>query len=36
MLSWLRRCRKTAERIDAGADMLIGELRVEAYAEARR
>ena len=35
MLSWLRR-RKTAERIDAEADALIGELGVEAYAEARR
>jgi hypothetical protein len=36
MLSWLRRRRKTAERIDAEADALIGELGVEAYAEARR
>ena len=35
ILSWLRR-RKTAERIDAEADALIGELGVEAYAEARR
>jgi hypothetical protein len=35
MLSWLRR-RKTAERIDAEADALIGELGVEAYAEACR
>jgi hypothetical protein len=36
MLSWLRRRRETAERIDAEADALIGELGVEAYAEARR
>ena len=36
MLTWLRRRRKTAERIDAEADALIGELGVEAYAEARR
>ena len=36
MLSWLRRRRQTAERIDAEADALIGELGVEAYAEARR
>ena len=36
MLSWLRRWRETAERIDAEADALIGELGVEAYAEARR
>jgi hypothetical protein len=36
MLSWLRRCRETAERIDAEADALIGDLGVEAYAEARR
>jgi hypothetical protein len=36
MLSWLRRRRETAERIAAEADMLIGELGVEAYAEARR
>ena len=36
MLSWLRRRRETAERIDAEADVLIGELGVEAYAEARR
>ena len=36
MLSWLRRRRKTAERIDAEADALIDELGVEAYAEARR
>jgi hypothetical protein len=36
MLSWLRRRRETAERIDAEADTLIGELGVEAYAEARR
>jgi hypothetical protein len=35
MLSWLRRRRETAER-DAEADALIGELGVEAYAEARR
>jgi hypothetical protein len=34
MLSWLRRRRETAERIDAGADVLIGELGVGA--EARR
>jgi hypothetical protein len=36
MLSWLRRRRETAERIEAEADALIGELGVEAYAEARR
>jgi hypothetical protein len=36
MLSWLRRRRETAERIDAEADALIGERGVEAYAEARR
>ena len=36
MLSWLRRRRETAERIDAEADALISELGVEAYAEARR
>ena len=36
MLSWLRRRRETAERVDAEADALIGELGVEAYAEARR
>ena len=36
MLSWLRQRRETAERIDAEADALIGELGVEAYAEARR
>jgi hypothetical protein len=36
MLSWLRRRRKTAERIDVEADALIGELGVEAYVEARR
>jgi hypothetical protein len=36
MFSWLRRRRETAERIDAEADALIGELGVEAYAEARR
>ena len=36
MLSWLRRRRETAERIDAEADVLIGELGVGAYAEARR
>jgi hypothetical protein len=36
MLSWLRRRRETAERIDAEADALIGELGVQAYAEARR
>jgi hypothetical protein len=36
MLSWLRRRRETAERIEAEADTLIGELGVEAYAEARR
>jgi hypothetical protein len=36
MLSWLRRRRETAERIDAEADALIGELGVEAYADARR
>ena len=36
MLSWLRRRRETAERIDAEANALIGELGVEAYAEARR
>ena len=35
-LSWLRRRRETAEMIDAEADALIGELGVEAYAEARR
>ena len=36
MLSWLRRRRETAQRIVAEADALIGELGVEAYAEARR
>jgi hypothetical protein len=36
MLPCLRRRRETAERIDAEADALIGELGVEAYAEARR
>ena len=36
MLSWLRRRREIAERIDAEADVLIGELGVDAYAEARR
>jgi hypothetical protein len=37
MFSWLRRRRgERAERIDAEADALIGELGVEAYAEARR
>jgi hypothetical protein len=36
MLSWLRRRRETAERIDPEADALIGELGVEAYAEGRR
>ena len=36
MFSWLRRRREIAERIDAEADALIGELGVEAYAEARR
>jgi hypothetical protein len=36
MLSWLRRRRETAERIDVEADSLIGELGLEAYAEARR
>jgi hypothetical protein len=36
MLSWLRRRRETAERIGAEADVLIAELGVEAYAEARR
>ena len=36
MLSWLRHRCATAERIDAEADALIGELGVEAYAEARR
>jgi hypothetical protein len=36
MLSWLRRRRATAERIDAEADVLIGELGIDAYAEARR
>jgi hypothetical protein len=36
MLSWLRRRREIAERIDSEADVLIGELGVEAYAEARR
>jgi hypothetical protein len=36
MLSWLRRRRETAERIDAEADALICELGVEAYVEARR
>ena len=36
MLSWLRRRRETAERIDAEADALIGELGVEAFVEARR
>jgi hypothetical protein len=35
MLSWLRR-REKLERIDAEAEALIGELGVEAYAEARR
>jgi hypothetical protein len=36
MLFWLRRRRETAERIAAEADALIGELGIEAYAEARR
>jgi hypothetical protein len=36
MFSWLRCRRETAERIDAEADVLIGELGVDAYAEARR
>ena len=36
MLSWLRQRRETAERTDAEADVLIGELGVEAYVEARR
>ena len=36
MLSWLRRRRETAERIEAEADALFGEPGVEAYAEARR
>ena len=36
MLSWLRHRCATAERIDAEADALIGELGIEAYAEARR
>jgi hypothetical protein len=36
MLSWLRRWRETAERIEAEAEMLIAELGFEAYAEARR
>jgi hypothetical protein len=36
MLSWLRRRRETAERIDAEADALIGELGVEAYGARRR
>jgi hypothetical protein len=36
MLSWLRHRRETTERIDAEADALIGELGVEAYADARR
>ncbi len=36
MPSWLRRRRETAERIDAEADALIGDLGVEVYAEARR
>src|SRR4029077_19272975 len=36
MPSWLRRRGERAERIDAEADALIGELGVEAYAEARR
>ena len=36
MLSWPRRRDERAGRIDAEADVLIGELGVEAYAEARR
>ena len=36
MLPWLGRGREAAERIDAEAEALIGELGVEAYAEARR
>ena len=36
MISWLRQRRGTAERIDVEADVLIGELGAEAYAEARR
>jgi hypothetical protein len=36
MLFWLRRRRETAERIDAEADVLFGEVGVEAYAKARR
>jgi hypothetical protein len=36
MLPWLRRRRELAERIDGEAEVLIGELGVEAYAEARR
>jgi hypothetical protein len=36
MLSWMRRRGERAETIDAEADALMGELGVEAYAEARR
>ena len=36
MLSWLRRRREQAERIEAEADALIGDLGNGAYSEARR
>jgi hypothetical protein len=36
MLSWLRRRREQAERIEAEADALIGDLADGAYSEARR
>jgi hypothetical protein len=35
MLSWLRRRRETAERIDAEADVLIDGLGVEACRQTR-
>jgi hypothetical protein len=36
MISWLRHRRERLEQVDAEADKLIGDLGVEAYAEARR
>ena len=36
MLTWLRRRREQAERIEAEADALISDLGNGAYAEARR
>ncbi len=36
ILSWLRRRRERARRIEADAGMLVRELGSEAYAEARR